>query len=78
MFYIEKYNENDAKVWYDESAIDEGVSYFPIEEIPAGSGLLKTDGVSKVWWEDYPEPDPEPEPVPTDHEILMTLLGVTE
>lgn len=25
-----------------------------------------------------PEPEPEPEPIPTDHEILMTLLGVTE
>lgn len=75
MLYIEKYNENDAKVWYDEAAIDEGVIYFPLEEIPSGSGLLKTDGVSKVWWEDPPEPEPEPEPIPTDHEILMTLLG---
>lgn len=60
MLYIERYNENDAKVWYDEAVIDEGVSYFPLEEIPAGSGLLKTDGVSKVWWEKISEPDLSP------------------
>lgn len=80
MVYITKYDEDDACVYYSEEYIPKETSYFPLEEIPEGSGLLKTDGVSKVWWEDPPEPEPEPEPVPvpTDHEILMTLLGVTE
>lgn len=79
MFYIVKYNEEDAAIYYDEDVVKEtGEKYFSIESIPEGSGVLKTDGISKVWWEEIPEPEPEPEPMPTDHEILMTLLGVTE
>lgn len=38
------------------------IRYFEIAEpIPEGEGVMKTDGVSKIWWEPFPEP-PKPEP----------------
>lgn len=60
MVYITKYDEDDACVYYSEEYIPKETSYFPLEEIPEGSGLLKTDGVSKVWWEKIPESDLSP------------------
>ena len=53
MFYIVKYDEDDAAIYYDEGVVKEtGEKYFSIESIPEGSGLLKTDGISKLWWEE--------------------------
>lgn len=61
MFYIVKYNEDDAAIYYDEGVVKEtGEQYFSIESIPEGSGVLKTDGISKVWWEEIKPIDLSP------------------
>lgn len=71
-WYIGKLPNGEAIFFNsDDMAKDLGVESFffmPESEIPSGDGILKTDGVSKIWYEDPPpiptpvDPIPEPDP----------------
>lgn len=54
-------------------AQEDGLSHAFFEEIPAGSGLLKTD-LTRLWWEE-PQSPPAPPPSPEEDrdELLVDL-----
>lgn len=61
--YIGRLDDGRAIVFGDEYyAKESGGEYSEFDEIPNGSGLLKTDLVT-LWWEAAPAPTPEPPPV---------------
>lgn len=62
MIYVVKDSYSDvAIIFYKKSdVIESGRSYFSLEELPEGLGILKTDGVSNVWWEEAELPDLSP------------------
>lgn len=62
-----------AVIFYTEQyAKESGLQYTVFEEIPDGTGLLKTD-LKTLWWEPIPEPEPEPKPEPTDEERFKII-----
>ena len=61
--YIGQLSDNRAVVFGDELCAKQSeMPYTTFDEIPEGTGLLKTDLVT-LWWEAAPAPTPEPVPV---------------
>lgn len=58
----------------EEYAEENGIKkYFElVSPIPEGSGRLRTDGISQVWWEAFPEYIP-PEPLKPEPDKITLL-----
>lgn len=73
MVYVERLITGIARVYYEEPAQYD----FCFEEIPDGDGILMVTEDGALYFESGLSEFSE-KPSVTDHEILMTLLGVTE
>lgn len=78
MYYIERLPNDIAKIHYDKPAYYD----LEIEELPIGEGILMMNEDGDLYFDSdciiLKSDSLEENDSPTDHEILMTLLGVTE
>ena len=75
MFYIERLPNGVAKVYYEKPEKYD----IEIEELPTGEGILMLDENMEFYFDsDCLMVSPNDTESITDHDILMTLLGVTE
>ncbi len=74
--YIYRGRDDYATIYYNKDFPEsKGIPVFEYDgEIPEGSGILKTDGVSLYYEEPTSEPTPI-EPEPTAEEMLNALIG---
>lgn len=69
-YFIKRLPSGVASIGYDELEDHD----FVVDELPEYSGILMVDENGNL----YDSLQPGFNSEPTDHEILMTLLGVTE
>lgn len=72
MYYVKRLLSGIAKISEDEPEEFD----FTVEVLPDGNGVLMVDEKGGLFYDEVFIPFGFSEP--TDHEILMTLLGVTE